>query len=176
MPTIKLTKRAVDSIRAGPKRTFWYDADLKGFGLKVMPSGVMTWILEYRPGKGGRSVSKRRLTLGRAGALTPKEARDLAKSLLARVHAGEDPAAQKAEAKAAITIAELCDLYVEEAEHGGIIGKQGTPKKASTLATDRGRIERHINRHSPDDIQIRGNRTTAPSPRELCSHCNHPMT
>ena len=26
-----------------------------------------------------------------------------------------------------------------------------------------------LNRHSPDDIQIRGNRTTAPSPRELCS-------
>ena len=34
----------------------------------------------------------------------------------------------------------------------------------------------HLNRHSPDDIQIRGNRTTAPSPRELCSHCSHPMT
>ena len=33
-----------------------------------------------------------------------------------------------------------------------------------------------INRHSPDDIQIRGNRTTAPSPRGLCSHCSHPMT
>ena len=33
-----------------------------------------------------------------------------------------------------------------------------------------------FNRHSPDDIQIRGNRTTAPSPRELCSHCSHPMT
>ncbi len=33
-----------------------------------------------------------------------------------------------------------------------------------------------LSRHSPDDIQIRGNRTTAPSPRELCSHCSHPMT
>ena len=33
-----------------------------------------------------------------------------------------------------------------------------------------------LNRHSPDDIQIHGNRTTAPSPRELCSHCSHPMT
>ena len=37
-------------------------------------------------------------------------------------------------------------------------------------------VFRGINRHSPDDIQIRGNRTTAPSPRELCSHCSHPMT
>ena len=37
-------------------------------------------------------------------------------------------------------------------------------------------IAEHLNRHSPDDIQIRGNRTTAPSPRGLCSHCSHPMT
>ena len=38
------------------------------------------------------------------------------------------------------------------------------------------KIQPLFNRHSPDDIQIRGNRTTAPSPRELCSHCSHPMT
>ena len=38
------------------------------------------------------------------------------------------------------------------------------------------KVVRIFNRHSPDDIQIRGNRTTAPSPRELCSHCSHPMT
>ena len=47
----------------------------------------------------------------------------------------EDPAKEKLDAKKQITLAELCDLYVE----------QGcTTKKASTLATDKGRIERHI--------------------------------
>ena len=33
---------------------------------------------------------------------------------------------------------------------------------------------RASNRHSPDDLQIRGNRTTAPPPRELYPLCSHP--
>jgi integrase len=104
----------------------------------------MTWIIEYRPGAGGRGAPKRRVTLGKFGVLTAEQARDLAKDILAKVHAGEDPAAQKVEAKVAKTIGELCDLYVAEAEKGNVISKRGAPKKASTLATDRGRIERHI--------------------------------
>ncbi|KRE20860.1 hypothetical protein ASE66_08520 [Bosea sp. Root483D1] len=144
MPTIKLTKRALDGIAPGGKTAFWFDVELKGFGLKVMPSGVMTWIVEYRPGAGGRGVSKRRMTLGKSNTLTPDEARAIAKDVLARVHAGEDPAALKVEAKAAKTVAELCDLYLAEAELGNIISKLGTPKKSSTLISDRGRIARHI--------------------------------
>lgn len=144
MPTIKLTKRALDGIRPGSTITFWFDSELKGFGLKVMPSGVMTWIVEYRPGAGGRGISKRRMTLGRPGALTPDEARALAKDILAKVHAGADPAALKAEAKTAKTVTELCDLYLAETELGNIISKRGMPKKSSTLISDRGRILRHI--------------------------------
>ncbi|MBZ6077579.1 tyrosine-type recombinase/integrase [Microvirga puerhi] len=144
MPTIRLTKRALDGIRPAEKVTFWFDADVKGFGLKVMPSGVMTWIVEYRPGAGGRSTAKKRVTLGKVGALTPEQARELARDILAKVHAGHDPANEKAQAKAAKTVAELCDLYLEEAEKGHLIGKRGTPKKASTLVSDRGRIARHI--------------------------------
>jgi|GEM_PF-5705187 len=144
MPTIKLTKRALDGIKPGSTTSFWYDADLKGYGLKVMPSGVMTWIVEYRPGAGGRAISKRRMALGKAGALTPEEARAIAKDILAKVHAGQDPAALKVEAKAAKTVADLCDLYLTEAEQGNIISKRGAPKKVSTLISDRGRILRHI--------------------------------
>lgn len=144
MPTGKLTKRVVDAITPGAARAIWYDTELKGFGLKVEPSGVMTWIVEYRAGAGGRTANKRRLTLGKAGALTPDEARLLAKDALAKVHAGEDPAAIKASTRAAKTVAELCDLYLRDAEAGNVIGRRGTVKKASTLASDRGRIERHI--------------------------------
>ncbi len=144
MPTIKLTKRALDGIRPDSKIAFWFDSELKGFGLKVMPSGIMTWIVEYRPGAGGRRISKRRMTLGKPGALTPDEARAIAKDVLAKVHAGADPAALKAEAKAAKTVTELCDLYLAEAELGNIISKRGAPKKVSTLISDRGRILRHI--------------------------------
>ena len=135
MAAIKLTKRNVDSIVPTDQAAFFFDTELKGFGLKVMPSGVKTFIVEYRPGAGGRSTAKRRLTIGRFGALTPEEARDVAKGALARVHAGEDPAADKAKARAEMTFDKVCDLYLNEGCE---------TKKASTLATDRGRIERHI--------------------------------
>jgi integrase len=135
MATIKLTKRAVDGIAPTGQVAFFFDRELKGFGLKVMPSGVKTFIVEYRPGAGGRRTPKRRLTIGRVGALTPDEARDLAKSALARVHAGEDPAGDKAKARAEMTFGEVCDLYLAEGCE---------TKKASTIATDKGRIERHI--------------------------------
>ena len=100
-----------------------------------MPSGVKTFIVEYRPGAGGRGVPKRRATLGRYGVLTPDEARDLAKGVLVRVHSGADPAGDKAKLRAELTVAQLCDLYLDEG---------CDTKKASTIATDRGRIERHI--------------------------------
>jgi integrase len=144
MATIKLTKRALETLKPEVKRAYWYDTELKGFGLKIMPSGVMSWFVEYRPGAGGRDVAKKRMTLGKANALTPEEARALAKDILARVHAGEDPASQKAETKAAKTMSELCNFYLAEAEKGNIISKRGAPKKASTLVSDRGRILRHI--------------------------------
>ena len=124
--------------------TYWYDTNLKGFGLKVMPSGAKTWIVEYRPGAGGRTAQKKRLTLGKLGALTTDEARGLAKKALGAVQAGGDPAKLKAGARAAVTMSELCDMYIREAERGHVISRRGTPKKASTLRTDRGRIDRHI--------------------------------
>jgi integrase len=159
MPTVKLTKRKVDEIcrgvsdtlaaageSAGPplRRSFWYDVDLKGFGLKVEPTGKMSWIVEYRPGAGGRRTQKKRLTLAAFGKLTPEEARDLAKGTLVRVHKGEDPVSQKVAARVAMTVTELCDLYIAEAEKGHVIGKRGSPKKESTLVADRGRVARHI--------------------------------
>lgn len=135
MATVRLTKRTVEAAKANGKPTFLFDSDLKGFGLKVMPSGVKTFIVEYRPGAGGRDTPKRRATLGRFGALAPDEARELAKGMLGRVHAGADPAADKAKARAELTVAQLCDLYLDE----GCDTKKGT-----TVATDRGRIDRHI--------------------------------
>ena len=39
---------------------------------------------------------------------------------------------------------EPCDTYLEASQAGRLLTKRKIPKKASTLATDRGRIERHI--------------------------------
>jgi integrase len=89
----------------------------------------------YRPNGGGRRAPLRKLTLGNARVLTPEAARDAAETALAEVKLGSDPAALKSQKKREMTVSELCDLYLEEGT---------TTKKPSTLATDRGRIDRHI--------------------------------
>jgi hypothetical protein len=55
-----------------------------------------------------------------------------------------DPAAEKRAARTAQTVAELCDLYLADAEAGRLVTRRRTQKKASTLAIDKGRIARHI--------------------------------
>ena len=111
---VKLSKRAVDTLAAGAKPYVAYDVDLSGFGLRVMPSGVKSWIVEYRPYGGGRAVAKKRLTLGKAGALTPDQARRAAADVLARVRLGADPAAEREEKRKALTVSDLIDAFLAE--------------------------------------------------------------
>ena len=47
----RLTKRTVDAAKPGPDRYRVWDADIKGFGLKVWPSGVKTYVVWYRAGR-----------------------------------------------------------------------------------------------------------------------------
>jgi integrase len=71
-------------------------------------------------------------------------ARQEAKRVLGSVAGGLDPAALKRAKRNARSVAELCDLYLADAEAGRILTRRRAAKKESTIATDRGRIERHI--------------------------------
>jgi integrase len=64
--------------------------------------------------------------------------------LLGKVADGIDPSALKQAKRKATTVAELCDLYLADAEAGRLLTRRKVPKKASTLAIDRGRVARHI--------------------------------
>jgi hypothetical protein len=41
-------------------------------------------------------------------------------------------------------VKELCTRYLADLQAGLVLGKGGRPKKASTIITDTGRMERHI--------------------------------
>jgi integrase len=139
----KITKALVDSITAtGADRFIWDEGKgaLTGFGIRVKASGVASYLIQYRTAAG----ATRRMVLGRVGVLTPTQARDRAFDKLAEVSKGGDPSEARHEARRFMTIGELCDWYLAEAEAGRILGRSGHPIKASTLAMDRSRIKTHV--------------------------------
>lgn len=132
----KLSKRVIDALRPDPsgKDIFAWDAGdgaLKGFGVRVKSSGASCYLIQYRNAEG----RTRRLKIAHVGSLTPDEARRLAGDRLREVVAGGDPSAERRALRGAISISQLCDLYLEQGK-GRI--------KASTLAADRSRIETHV--------------------------------
>jgi integrase len=126
-----------------PRSTLW-DAgrgSVVGFGARRQNGASVAYVLKYRADDG----RQRWQTIGRHGApWTPDTARAEARRILGDVAKGHDPASKKQEARRAATVAKLCDDYLEAAETGQVLTRRRMAKKASTLATDRGRIERHI--------------------------------
>jgi integrase len=114
----KITKRVVDAAAAEGGRDLWvWDTELRGFGLRVRPNGHKAYVVEYRPGAGGRSVQKRRFTIGAHGSpWTPSAAREEAVSVLGQVADGKDPAAAKLSARhrEGSTVTELVGVFVEK--------------------------------------------------------------
>ncbi len=135
----KLTKRVVDAADIRQKDYVLWDDELPGFGLRVFASGKRSYVIQYRTA--GRS---RRYTIGLHGVWTPETARQEVKAQLGRVAQGENPADERQLDHQALTVKELCELYLHDLEAGLILGKGGRPKKATTIVTDTGRIQRHI--------------------------------
>jgi integrase len=138
----KLTKRTVNALSGSGKEYFVWDDEIPGFGLRVLSSGRKSYVIQYKVG--GRGGETRRKALGLHGVLTAEEARVEAKRWLGDRARGKDPIAEHAASRKAESVEQLCRSYLAAVEKGLIFGKKNRPKKASTLATDRGRVERHI--------------------------------
>ena len=135
----KLTRRTADATEIKSSDYVMWDEELPGFGLRVFRSGKRGYVVQYRAA--GRS---RRITIALHGVWTPEEARREAKVLLGQVARGGNPAEERKLDREAITVKELCARYLEDLRNGLVLGKRGRPKKATTISTDIGRIERHI--------------------------------
>ncbi|MAF61688.1 MAG: integrase [Blastomonas sp.] len=141
MTPVKLNKRSVDSLLPPSKgQAVLWDTEVRGYGVRVLPSGTKTFILQYRNPEG----IQRRINIGRYGVLTVDQARDQAKLFLASVIKGEDPADETRRARKGMTVAEMCEWYLAEARAGNILGRMNRPIKASSLDMDESRIKTHI--------------------------------
>ena len=108
------TERTVREAKPTHKTEFLWDNQIKGFGLRITPKGVKSYILNYRVN--GR---ERRATIGRASEFSLKKAREIAASWLADVKAGEsDPLEVKRkarqEARQAPTMNDGLDYYFND--------------------------------------------------------------
>src|ERR1700730_2384837 len=101
MPTIHMTKRAVDALKAANKDTVYWDAGLPGFGVKVTPRSRKVFVVLYRIGGAGSRL--RKYTIGPYGRVTLQMSRREAQKVLAARLEGRDPATEKRESKRRMT-------------------------------------------------------------------------
>lgn len=131
MAILKLTKTVVETAAAATKAYELRDTLVPGFVCKVTTTGKRIFALQYRTNAGER----RKPTIGRFGELTVDQAREIARDWLADIRKGHDPSAEKAAARRALTVNELCRQFIEE---------YSTPRnKPSTVET----YQEHINRY-----------------------------
>src|SRR5215213_727337 len=133
MPAVRLSKRTIDALTPRERTAIVYDRDLTGFGIRITPAGAKSYIVEYRPGAGGRRTAKRRLTLGSVGALTPDQARAEARRRLASVALGER---ERAARRRACTMAELIERF--------LVGEVQPTRRASTAKLYAHYFEKHL--------------------------------
>jgi integrase len=114
MATIKLTKRAVEGLRApdpsGRQSLFWATGEYTGLGILV--SGVAatkSWVVQGKL----KSGQTRRLTIGPVAVFTIEEAWEQAREKLAEIYRGGDPkASARQRARGAVTLAAVLDAYL----------------------------------------------------------------
>lgn len=99
----KLTKRSVEGLEPRDTDYLVFDSELPGFGVRVMPSGRKSYLVQYR--SGGRT---RRFSLGRHGALTAEEARKEAMGRLGEVAKGGATHPKKPAASDALRRSQHC--------------------------------------------------------------------
>ena len=129
-----LNKRAVEALKPAEAPFIAWDDRLTGFGVRVQPSGVRSYIVNYRAGDGGRKAANRRLVIGRHGRVTPEQARRIAQETLGRVAAGEDPAAGRTRARLMPTLREAFEEYLTV----------GPERKKSTVDHYRNTVRLHL--------------------------------
>lgn len=97
MAKTNLTDRGLKALRPGPQAYDVHDSIVPGMSVRVMPSGVKTFILIGRFGEGRRPT---RRALGKYGAMTLEQARVLAREWIAMKAAGVDPKEARAQERA----------------------------------------------------------------------------
>jgi integrase len=109
--SMRLTDKAVKELpkpESGNRTT--YDAEVKGFGIRITAAGARSFVLNYRTTAG----RERRYTIGAFPDWRTSAAREEARRLKQRIRSGHDPLAELEAERTAPTVADMCRRYREE--------------------------------------------------------------
>ena len=140
----KLSKTVAEVAEPRSSRYNLWDSEISGFGLRVTPAGMKSWVVKYRTGEGGRSAVARWYTIGGFPEISASDARKAAEIALARVRLGEDPGGERITKRAEMTLAQAIDFYEQEGcfVQRGI--RQGEPMKPMTKDYTLARLRHHV--------------------------------
>ncbi len=111
--SLPLNKRNVEALKPTAKPWIAWDDKLIGFGVRIQPTGLKSFLINYRDGSGGRKSRNRRVVIGRYGTITPAQARRLAREMLGNVAGGGDPASERAQSRGIPTLRQAFDEYMD---------------------------------------------------------------
>ena len=109
---IEISNKSLDKIVPGEKPRIVWDSRLTGFGIKVMPSGTLSFIVNYRADGGGRKAPNRRMTIGRHGKISVAKARQKAQEILGEAAGGKDPSKTRQEKRAVPTLGDIFQAHM----------------------------------------------------------------
>lgn len=109
---MKLTKTTIDKMvyeKDGNAADYRWDDEIRGFCVRVYPSGERTFFVVYRNAQG----SKRFYKLGRYGDITLAQGRELARKAKHNVAEGIDPQMERVEQRLEMTLADFAADYID---------------------------------------------------------------
>ncbi len=105
---MRISQQTVRTLAPGPKAYTAWCSELKGFGVRVNPTGVTTFIAKYRVGD-----RQQMTTIGRTDKLQAEAARKRARELMGLAAAGVDETGLQKAARRAATVNDLAARFLE---------------------------------------------------------------
>ncbi len=147
----KITKRTVGALVPAEREKVVWDDDIKGFGVRVHPSGRKVYIVKYR--HEGRAI---KTTIGSHGPITPAAARARAAEIVTLARTGRDLEGKMPRKSGGPTMADLAGRFMDYAPDPlkpstarlsrEIIGKRILPRLGKHRGVDIGRADAALHR------------------------------
>jgi integrase len=106
---IRISRRTVEALEPQDRDVDHYDEDLKGFGVRVRPSGRKTYFVMMR-----HRCVMRRFTIGTHGAVTVEAARLKAKQIISDLTIDKNPTEVQETVRNSVTVRSLGERFIDE--------------------------------------------------------------